>query len=197
VHNRSHKPSQRGHAMAGPAAGWARRGSFATLGLQLLDVNRRGIGKSQAEWTNTPCRCGCARPGARAAPPHAGPRRQTAALLRRRAWSTASTAHHSGRRLQAADPPRGAPCPRCPPPPPPLEHPSPVSSGRGRCVSIFFGKNRRGIGKSQSKRPPSRTHLRCCVTGWARRSWRKHGAGCGICGCCRARRIVQGQPGLT
>jgi hypothetical protein len=29
--------------------------------------------------------------------------------------------------------------------------------GRGRCVSIFLGKNRRHIGKSQSRRPPKRT----------------------------------------
>jgi hypothetical protein len=36
---------------------------------------------------------------------------------------------------------------------------------RGRCVSIFLDKNRRYIGKSQSKRPPERTQRtphRCC-----------------------------------
>jgi hypothetical protein len=32
-----------------------------------------------------------------------------------------------------------------------------VAAGRGRCVSVFIDKNRRYIGKSQSKRPPKRT----------------------------------------
>eukprot|EP01047_Picozoa_sp_COSAG01_P010244 COSAG01_NODE_431_length_17124_cov_26.577386_7_plen_233_part_00 len=71
---------------------------------------------------------------------------------RRRIDAPASTALR--RRCSAS-------CVATPPPPPACAAPAPPrwadDAGRGRCVSIFLDKNRRYIGKSQSKRPPKRT----------------------------------------
>jgi hypothetical protein len=57
------------------------------------------------------------------------------------------------------EPPRSARAPRPPARRPPWPSPSPARrvSTRVRCVSIFLDKNRRYIGKYQSKRPPKRT----------------------------------------
>jgi hypothetical protein len=155
------------HARA-TSARWAACHAAGRSHPQLRNKNRRYIGISQSQWTalqdgNAPPR---SRSASAAAPPPHGPAAAPPRPPRRRAPPVPRRPrplHGAAARAPAASLCRqlSQPPPALSAPPPSAPRPAAVPAApcptRVRCVSVFLDKNRRYIGKSQSKRPPTRT----------------------------------------